>query len=50
MDAVCSFVHGDELSVMTDRIEMFTKVAPVNVKEARRRIADRLIGENKYVF
>jgi alkylation response protein AidB-like acyl-CoA dehydrogenase len=50
MDAINSFVEGDELSVMLERIETFTRVAPVNVKEARRRIANRLIEENKYCF
>ena len=36
--------------VMLDRIDLFTKVAPVNVKEARRRIADKLIEDNRYSF
>ena len=49
-DAINSFVEGDELTVMLDRIETFTRVAPVNVKEARRRIANRLIEENRYCF
>ena len=31
-------------------ISHFTRVAGVNVKEARRRIADQLIEENKYCF
>jgi len=31
-------------------IEQFTYVAGVNVKEARRRIADLLIDENRYCF
>lgn len=49
-DAICSFVSGDELNVMLERIDTFTTVAPVNVKEARRRIADRIIEENRYCF
>ena len=49
-DAINSFVEGDELAVMLDRIETFTRVAPVNVKEARRRIANRLIEENRYCY
>ncbi len=36
--------------VMLDRIDLFTKVAPVNVKEARRRIADKLIEDNRYNY
>jgi len=31
-------------------ISHYTKVAGVNVKEARRRVADKLIEENKYCF
>jgi hypothetical protein len=50
MDAICSFVEGDELTVMIDRIKQFTTVAPINVKEARRRIANTVIEENTYCF
>lgn len=49
-DAIGSFITGDELGLMLDRIELFTRVAPVNVKDARRRIANSLIEENKYIF
>ncbi len=49
-DAICSIVDGDELTVLLDRIEQFTKVAPVNVKKARRRIANKVIEENTYCF
>ena len=35
---------------MLDRIDIFTNVAPVNVKEARRRIADKVIDDNRYNF
>ena len=49
-DAINSFVTGNEQQVMLDMIDSFTKVAPVNVKEARRRIAERLIEENRYCF
>ena len=49
-DAVNSFVTGEELDILHDRIDIFTKHKPVNVKEARRRIADKLIEENKYCF
>ncbi|MCD4695880.1 MAG: acyl-CoA dehydrogenase family protein [Bacteroidales bacterium] len=47
-DAICSFVEGDELKIMLERIDQFTNVAPVNVKEARRRIANKVIEENRY--
>jgi len=36
--------------VMLARIDLFTKVQPVNVKDARRRIADKLIEDNRYSF
>jgi hypothetical protein len=36
--------------VMSERIDVFTKVAPVNIKEARRRIANKLIEDNRYNF
>ena len=49
-DAINSFIAGDELDIMLERIDQFTKVAPVNVKEARRRIANKVIEENKYCF
>ncbi len=29
-------------------LKRFTKTAPFNAKEARRRIADKLIAESKY--
>jgi alkylation response protein AidB-like acyl-CoA dehydrogenase len=49
-DAINSFVDGEEQKVMLDRIDLFTNVAPVNIKEARRRIADKLIDENLYCY
>jgi alkylation response protein AidB-like acyl-CoA dehydrogenase len=49
-DAINSFVTGEEQQIMLDRIDLFTKVAPINIKEARRRIADKLIDENKYCY
>jgi len=49
-DAINSFVTGEEQQIMLDRIDLFTKVNPVNVKEARRRIADKLIEDNTYNF
>jgi alkylation response protein AidB-like acyl-CoA dehydrogenase len=49
-DAICSIVDGDELKIWLDRIHQFTEVAPVNVKEARRRIANKVIEENVYCF
>ncbi len=50
LDAVNSFAEGEELASLTRGINIFTEVAGVNVKEARRRIADKLIEDNKYLF
>jgi len=49
-DALNSFAEGDELRVMLMGVKRFTKHEPFNVKNARRAIADRLIGEGKYCF
>lgn len=50
IDAVNSFAEGDEQAGMLMGMKRFTKVNPVNVKVARRRIADQLIEANKYNF
>jgi hypothetical protein len=49
-DAINSFAEGDQRELLTGYIEGLTKVAPVNVKDARRRIAEKLIEENVYCF
>ncbi len=49
-DAVNSFAVGNEQRIMLDRIERFTTVPPVNVKEARLRIASKLLEDNRYTF
>jgi len=48
VDAVNSFAEGDEKMGMLMGVKRFTKVEGVNVKEARRRIADKVIDDNKY--
>ena len=47
-DAITSFADGDELKMMSLGIKRFTKTEAYNVKEARRRIAQVIIDENKY--
>lgn len=47
-DAINAFADGDELKMMLLGIKRFTKTDPFNSKEAKRRIADRLISMNKY--
>ncbi|MCY7353440.1 MAG: acyl-CoA dehydrogenase family protein [Cytophagaceae bacterium] len=48
--AITSFAEGDELRGMLMGLKRFTKIDPINLKDARRRIADHAIGENKYSF
>ena len=50
LDTTYSFAFGEVREQLEKAIGHFTGVAGVNVKEARRRIADRLIDENKYCF
>jgi alkylation response protein AidB-like acyl-CoA dehydrogenase len=49
-DTTYSFAYGEVRDLLEKGISHFTRVAGVNVKEARRRIADQLIEENKYCF
>lgn len=49
-EAISSFAEGDELRVMLMGLKRFTKIDPINTKEARRRVADALLAENKYIF
>jgi alkylation response protein AidB-like acyl-CoA dehydrogenase len=47
-DAVNAFAEGDEQRMLLLGLKRFTKTQPYNVKEARRRIADKLIEQNAY--
>ncbi len=49
-DAINSFSEGDEQRMLLLGLKRFTKVAPINTKETRRRIAATLIEANKYCF
>ena len=49
-DAINAFAEGDEQRMMLLGLKRFTKMAPVNVKAARRRIADKLIADGRYNF
>lgn len=49
-DAINSFAEGDELRMMHMGVKRFTKAHPFNVKDARRRIASKLIDRNEYCF
>lgn len=47
-DALQSYAEGDELRIMLMGLKRFTKYEPVNVKDARRRIAAKVIEAGKY--
>lgn len=49
-DAINAFAEGDEQRMILMGLKRFTKAEPFNSKEARRRIADKLIAEGKYCF
>lgn len=49
-DAVNAFAEGDEQRMILMGLKRFTKAEPFNSKDARRRIADRMIENGKYCF
>ena len=49
-DAINGFAEGDEQRMMLLGLKRFTKATSFNAKDARRRIADKLIADNKYSF
>ena len=49
-DAINAFAQGDEQRMMLLGIKRFTKTEPYNTKDARRRIADKLISDRKYPY
>jgi len=49
-DAINAFADGDEQRMILMGLKRFTKAEPFNTKEARRRIADKMIAEGKYCF
>ena len=49
-EAINAFAAGDEQRMMLLGLKRFTKSEPFNSKEARRRIADKLIAEGRYCW
>jgi hypothetical protein len=49
-DAIYAFAEGDEQRIMLTGLKRFTKTDPFNTKDARRRIASKMLAENKYCF
>jgi alkylation response protein AidB-like acyl-CoA dehydrogenase len=50
MDAVYSSVSEEEAARIVKAVNTLTNIKGLNVKEARRRIAAKLISDNKYKF
>jgi alkylation response protein AidB-like acyl-CoA dehydrogenase len=48
--AINSFAEGDEQRVMLMGLKRFTKIAPFNTKDARRRVAEAMIAQNKSIL
>src|SRR5690554_563584 len=49
-DAINAFAEGDEQRAMLMGIKRFSKHDPINAKEARQAIAQKMISENKYYY
>ena len=49
-DAINAFADGDEQRMILMGLKRFTKAEAFNTKDARRRIADKMISEGKYCF
>ncbi len=49
-DAINAFASGDEQKMILMGLKRFTKAESFNSKEARRRIAGKLIAEGRYCF
>lgn len=49
-DAINAFADGDEQRMILMGLKRFTKAEPFNSKDARRRIADKMVTEGKYCF
>lgn len=49
-NTLAGMAEGDELRTLLAALRRFTKLTPVNTIAARQRIADAMIGANKYVY
>ncbi len=49
-DAIASFAEGDEQRMILMGLKRFAKTTPLNVRDARRLVAAKLLTENKYCY
>ena len=49
-DTLAAMSEGDELRTLLAALRRFTKHTPVNTVALRQRVADAMIGANKYVY
>lgn len=49
-DAIGSCAEGDQKDMLSNALDSLTKTSSINVKEARRRIANKLIEDEVYKF
>jgi len=49
-DTIGSFAEGDQMKTLSDALVKLTNTQSINVKDARRRIADKLIEDEVYKF
>ena len=49
-EAIYDFAEGDEQRMLLMGLKRFTKIEPMNLKAARRQIADYVIEKNEYPF
>jgi hypothetical protein len=50
LNAIYSFASEQDAAKLAKAVETLTSVKGVNTKDARRRIADKLIEDNSYKF
>ncbi len=50
IDAIVSFAAAEQQNELINTMQQLCRLNPVNVKDARRRIAEKLIEENRYCF
>jgi alkylation response protein AidB-like acyl-CoA dehydrogenase len=49
-EAITSFATGDELRLMLMGLKRFSKAEPLNLRDARRKVADYVIQKGEYPF